>query len=897
MLTVRFLDNLLAVMADVPEYQFLLDSQTVPLEDYLEIRPENEAVLREYVVAKRLWVGPWYTAADCTCLFGESIVRNLLIGHQIAADFGQVMKIGYTPFGFGQVSQLPQIYGGFGIDMIWFYRGVSEREAPGVCFRWTGADGTDAFCSRANRYNFYFGVIRPLAKGGGVQERDYDYASQQVPVHFCDAERSREHATLADSKSAADLDRVRDLIVELLEDNTKYFPGSVISFMNGMDTSMPTILDDQVVKQAQATLPDNWKIFHSNLPDFVRAFRAEVDHGRVELPTVTGERRDAGEPGPDTTMLGDIILSRPVQKRRNASAEIRLQRYAEPLSTLAWLLGADYPASFLRKAWKALCRCHPHDTIAGAGVDQIQRDLLSRLDEVIGISESLTQFAMGDLVRDIDTSDLGATDIPLVVFNPSTWSRSEVLHATIDLPHGFGFDGIELIDADSGRPVDFAITSWNPGGERVVRDVRDAPTSFFCSHVDIDFRAADVPALGYRTLIVRKAKRIGYHESLFTGPTSIENAHVKVCVAGDGTLEITDKAGGQTYSGLNRFRDRGDVGHAWTSASPTEDQVVYSGGPARVRVVHDSPLRAVLRIDVVMQVPAGAVANDDWSYSRRSEDLVDLPITSYVTLTRDGKAVDVRTVIENTAKYHLLQALFPSGCAGLTSSSDTAFDVVSRGVMRDAHHSFAQTDAPHYPCLRFVHVSDGNDGLAVAIVGVRGYQVTEDADRGIVLSLVRAFEVNMCTVSYRWERRPDQELSQALGRHEIVYSIIPHAVDWRGRVVEEAERLNVPMLVAQTDRHGGTLAKAMSFVSVDPPVIECSAIKKSEEGERLILRLFNPTDGSQDATIRVFRDVASARLLTLEELPIEGEAVSVERQQVTLTIGPKKILTLELECT
>ena len=39
MLTVKFLDSLLAIMAQVPEYQFLLDSQTVPLEDYLEIRP------------------------------------------------------------------------------------------------------------------------------------------------------------------------------------------------------------------------------------------------------------------------------------------------------------------------------------------------------------------------------------------------------------------------------------------------------------------------------------------------------------------------------------------------------------------------------------------------------------------------------------------------------------------------------------------------------------------------------------------------------------------------------------------------------------------------------------------------------------------------------------------
>ncbi len=296
MLTVRFLDNLLNIMRQVPEYQFLLDSQTLPLEDYLTVRPEAEPVLREYVRAQRLWIGPWYTAPDFSCVFGESIVRNLLIGHRIARDFGHVMKVGYTPFGFGQPSQLPQIYAGFGIDMIWFYRGVSEREVPGICFRWTGADGTEAFCSRANRYNFYFGVMRPLLKGGGVRERDFDYASGQLPIHLCDEERAREHAVLADSRTDASVERVQDLIVALLEDNTKVFPGSVISFMNGMDTSMPTLLDHKVVQQAQAVLPENWRIFHSNLPDYVKAFRAEVEREHVELSTVHGERRDAGAP-------------------------------------------------------------------------------------------------------------------------------------------------------------------------------------------------------------------------------------------------------------------------------------------------------------------------------------------------------------------------------------------------------------------------------------------------------------------------------------------------------------------------------------------------------------------------------------------------------------------------
>ena len=183
-LTVRFIDRLLGIMADTPEYQFLLDSQTVPLEDYLAVRPEREAELRGLVAARRLWVGPGDTAPGRSCIFGESIVGNLLNGHRRARDFGPGMKEGYTPFGFGQVSQLPQIYAGFGIDSIWFYRGVTERQVPGLVFRWIGADGSAAFCTRAQRYNYYFGVMRPVLKHGRLLDRDMTMPRRRLRCAF-----------------------------------------------------------------------------------------------------------------------------------------------------------------------------------------------------------------------------------------------------------------------------------------------------------------------------------------------------------------------------------------------------------------------------------------------------------------------------------------------------------------------------------------------------------------------------------------------------------------------------------------------------------------------------------------------------------------------------------------
>jgi len=112
-LTVNFIDSLLDIMDRVPGYKFLLDAQAVPLEDYLEIRPQNRERLAALIQLGRLNAGPWYSALDMNTFSGEAVLRNLLYGHTVTEKFGPVMDVGYTPFGWGQMSQLPQLYRGF----------------------------------------------------------------------------------------------------------------------------------------------------------------------------------------------------------------------------------------------------------------------------------------------------------------------------------------------------------------------------------------------------------------------------------------------------------------------------------------------------------------------------------------------------------------------------------------------------------------------------------------------------------------------------------------------------------------------------------------------------------------------------------------------------------------
>ncbi len=137
---VHLVDELLRILASDPEYRyFMLDGQTIVLDDYLRMRPERAEEIRRYVQSGRLLIGPWYVMPDEFLVSPESLVRNLLQGARSAQRFGDTMQVGYTPDPFGHIGQLPQILRGFGIDTAALWRGLSDEPAE---LWWESPDGS-----------------------------------------------------------------------------------------------------------------------------------------------------------------------------------------------------------------------------------------------------------------------------------------------------------------------------------------------------------------------------------------------------------------------------------------------------------------------------------------------------------------------------------------------------------------------------------------------------------------------------------------------------------------------------------------------------------------------------------------------------------------------------------
>lgn len=903
---VEFFDRLLSVLETEPAYRsYVLDSQTIPLEDYLEVRPDKRETIARHVASGRLLVGPWYTCPEGFCINGESLVRNLLYGHRVAQSFGKVMKVGHTPFSYGQNSQMPQIYMGFGIDTMLFYHGVAHDDTPNE-FIFEGADGTRILGSQMSsgaRYNFYHNVYRRVLYGSRIDDREYSWTRGGLPFHMCSEEHCMEHHFLLDPVTEFHAEYIEEAVRSLRAAEIAVATTRYLAFMDGHDSSVADAAVLRIIDEAKPYLNGD-TIFHSSLPDLMDKIKAAVK----DLPVLRGERRVPKPMGARVHLYSDVLSTRTRMKREAARAEHALQRQAEPFAAIAWALGREYPATLLDGAWKLLLRSHAHDSIAGTGVDDIERDMFHRLRQVVNISRGITRRSLEHVQRHIDNADIEKEDVLVTVFNPSPFPRTEVVTAILDLPNDSGYHAFSLVEADGASPVPIQIVAKTPH-HAVINHAGDATAMMACQRVLTRIAAREVPAFGYTTLrLVRRAneRRAG----LASGNNAMENEYLRVEINPDGTLRVLHKATGAQFDHLHYFQDGGEAGHAWMHIEPGQDTVVTNLGlPANITLEENGPLLARYRVNSALPIPEGLDENDGdpWqrldgapSPSKRTSTTKTFSISSFVTLRKGSRVVEITTRFDNVCNSHRLRAVFPTHLGADVCHVETAFDVVEREIEHPPGSPWADAINPTFPMQRFVDVSDGRVGVAILNDGLREYEILRDGTRAIAVTLLRAFEVALTTVSKRWERHPEMTLSQCPGAHEFRYAIYPHAGIWAdAEVFREAERFCLPLEPAQAGASPPvngckSLPKQFGFLSIEPAALVLSAVKRAEDGNGLVIRLFNPTPTPLQGNVAVFTKLAGAELLTLEEKPVEE--IPCCGNTVAVRVDPKKIVTLRL-CT
>ena len=893
LLLLEFMDDLLDLLDRDPEFHsFLLDSQTIAVEDYLDLRPEKEALVKKHVKSGRLIVGPWYSLPEEYLINGESLVRNLVVGHRLANKWGKVSKIGYTPFSYGQTSQMPQIYNGFDIDTIIFYRGINTPKAEYVM---EGPDGSRVLGCRfgaLSRFSYYFYVYRMVRYGMSRDEWWYDWDRGALPFRLCNENHPHSHYYILNPKDKQWNDTLLPKqLKKLVDDESQHFSTSHIACMQGFDSSSPDREEGNLVKACEPILNEmGHEIFLDSLENFMREMKKEVKDPFV----VKGESRNPGATGKWTHLMGDVISSRTRIRRKNAETETAIQRWAEPFSVLGWLTGGEYMESAINRAWKYLMQNHPHDTICGAGIDQMEKDMMYRYDQAGIISQGVMRRGMSAIQKRINNNDIDINESVITVFNPSPFPRSEVVTLQIDLPEKSDYKGLSIRD-NKGDSVPYAEVGREPFGT-LVRNLQDISLQLRSLRVTLHTELENIPAFGYKTYHIKReiddVQKLPVKLKEKQSSPLMENEYLRVKINPNGSLDILDKETGYEFKDQHYFEESGESGHPWIHIPPEKDAIITSlERGAIVEHLETSELLTRYRIKHVLQVPIG-LEGEEGNYSR-SIERKDMNIESTLTLRKGQRWLEVVTKLENTVEQHRVRICFPTNLKASVSAAEAAFDVIERPIDRTPDNVYYGKPNPQYPMHRFVDISDSKTGLAFFNDGIREFEAVDNEEKTLCITLLRGFTAMQSPVIDQWDVYPWMKMAQQLGTHEWRYAIYPHADNWeQGNVYQEVEKFNLPMETAQAGKGGGDLPKQNSFLEIQPKEIILSAMKKCEHRDTLILRLFNPTDKEIVGKIKTFSPINEAWLTNMNEE--RREKLKIENKSLSIGFGKKKIVTCEI---
>jgi len=865
---VALVDRLLDLLDEEPGYKYFhLDGQTIVLEDYLELRPEQEPRLRAAIRSGRILIGPWYVMPDEFLVSGEAIVRNLLRGNRISREFGSPMPVGYLPDLFGHVAQMPQIWRQIGLDNTILWRGFGGRDAE---YWWEAPDGSRVLMMHL------------------------------PPEGYCNATRLVFDPAAAMARAAEKIgyERARTRTGQAL-------------LMNGVDHVEPQAAIPALIDHLSAA-PDQ-RARHSTLPAYVAAVRAAVEAANPQLETVVGELRS----GTDyANLLPGVLSARVYLKQQNAEVQSLLESYAEPLAVLASMADASfrYPSGELRHAWKLLLQNHPHDSICGCSIDAVHEENMTRFARARQVAAAICDGALDAIADAVPAPPAGV--VRAVVVNTDAIARSRVVEAFIDLP----IDSAEpwrAVDADAlDRPVTFWPRGSTIAGVRTadgtpvdfqILDERDAvhhemsryetPWALNVRRVHVAWWAPSMPPCGYTVFDFAVAPSPREVPGTDGGNTA-ENERFRISATADGTFDVTDVATGEIYRGVAALEDVGDVGDEYNYCPPAQDRRVTNADATVVGIscVADGPLRTTMRVELDLAVPRAA----DADRTRRSASIVPTRVTIDATLDRGSPRVGFGVTVRNDASDHRLRIRFPTNASIEAARADTAFDVVSRPA-RVPVPAAITNEAPvsAAPMTSFVDAGDARVGAAVIGKGLMEYEVLDDR-RSVAITLIRAVgDLSRNDLATRPSGHAGPPVAtpgaQCHGTHRFSIAFEPHGgPPTAASLLATARDQNIPPRVVTARALGGAAPLTRSFLRVerDGGGAVLSALKRAEDRASVIARLFNPDPA--DARVTLLFDAPVAEAYDVNLLEDRQSALAVDGRTIHVTLAPHRIRTVEV---
>lgn len=859
------LGDVLNTLENDPEFKyFMVDAQGSLLDDYIKWRPQDKERISKLVNDGRLVIGPWYTQTDQLVISGESIVRNMYYGMKRCESFGKYMNVGYVPDSFGQSGNMPQIYRQFGIEDTLFWRGVSDDMVKHTDYNWRGDDGSVVFTTQIP-FGYYI--------GGNIPE---------------EPEENEEFWQKECLEKAGGRSATRHI----------YFP-------NGFDQAPVRTNLPQLVKERNEKDPENEYVI-SCIEDYIKDVKSE----NPELEEVQGELVIAKH----MRIHKSIFSSRSDLKVMNTQIQNYVTNVMEPLLTISYNLGNEYPHEAVAEIWKLLFENAAHDSIGSCISDTANEDVYVRYKQARDIAVNLVELHS----RLIATNVKNDADMTFTAINTLPQKRKDTVIVKTYVPGG----KFAIID-EKGNDVDYTIIKSRDLTDYVLSQtiMLDPSRKFYVPdqvlEVTMAIKANDVPALGYVQYSIDTQK--DSHKET-ADKKVLENKYYTIEVEENGSLTIVDKANNVTYKNQGILVENGDDGDSFNYSPPRKDMEVFSNESKCTVKISGSDIYDQAEIHFDMVVPA------DLDERAEGKVSVTMLVDMTVALRKDSKVIDFNVKVDNKGLSHRLCVLFDSQIVSAFNYADQQFGLIKRpnyyekemklymesmnnktekkaGIQELANWANDQSTWQEppisiEPTQSYVSLTDGKTGIAVIPQGVREYEVLDDSK--IRLTLFRTYGfMGKENLIYRpgrasGERIIETPAAQLLKEMEFNFGFTSYAGDINDSDIDTlakqyntnlevytyAEFLNGRLIFSQREIKGQN-AKIHSLFETEGNLV-VSAVKKAEEDDGYIIRLYNGKDHKDlDDKIKFNFDIKEAYYTNLkeektEEIKVENNTISVK---------------------
>lgn len=703
-----------------------------------EYYPAEYERVKEYIRQGRWFVsGSSVDEGDVLVPSPESVIRQVLYGNDyFRKEFGVESYDYMLPDCFGFPDTFPSVLAHCGI-LGFSSQKLTWNSAKGIPFNigmWEGPDG-----------NTIMAVFRPGDYVGSIKEHP------NVNSYWADRidENGRKYGIFADYHYYGVGDR----------------GGSV----------RPA--DANNYTTAASSSDGKYKIY---LTSSDRFYRDISDEQKQKLPRYKGDllliEHSAGS-----------LTSAAYMKRWNRKNE-QLADSAERAAVVAdWIGGAGYPIDKINSGWKLVLGSQMHDILPGTCLPRAYD--YSYNDEVIALNTfaSVLENSAGAIVSTMDTTAKGKS---LVVYNPLSIERNEMVEATLKY------------DQDKPKYVEVIGPDGLPTPSQIIKSGDNYITVIF---------AAKVPSIGFSVFDVRPAdKQIMYNTDIEVKENVLENKNLIVEIDKNGDIaRIYDKKANREVLEkpvrLAFLKEKPKEWPAWNMDwnDRKEPPIDYVGGPAKITIVEKGPVRVSLRID------------------RQARNSF---FTQYVRLTSDDRSgiVEVKNEIDWQSKGVCLKAEMP-----LTVSNSVATYTFGLGTIERTNNDSKKYEVPSH---EWFDLTDKDGSYGVSVIEDCKYGSDKPADNILRLTL-------LYTPGTRGKY--DDQATQDWGRHEFIYGIYGHSGDWRcAKSHWQGRKLNQPMIAFESDAvQKGQAGKKFSMVNVDTDQIEIKAFKKAENSDSYIIRV------------------------------------------------------------